>query len=181
VATELTSTTITNILEAVPGIKTVLRSPAADAMVRLTRAAASVGPFEIKDARELMRFAFRRGLINNEEHDKVLSDVEGAVQARTDRLAARQTARDDKHRGSPKPKSAAAKHPKPRVRPAPKKAAKPAPRKSKAAPKKAARPASKKSKVTPKKSKAAPKKAKSAAKAHAKKPAAKKPAAKKRH
>ena len=166
-ATELTSTTITNILEAVPGIKTVLRSPAADAMVRLTRAAASVGPFEIKDARELMRFAFRRGLINNEEHDKVLSDVEGAVQARTDRLAARQTARDDKHRGSPKPKSAAAKHPKPRVRPAPKKAAKPAPRKSKAAPRKAAKPA--------------PKKAKSAAKAHAKKPAAKKPAAKKRH
>ena len=147
-ATELTSTTITNILEAVPGIKTVLRSPAADAMVRLTRAAASVGPFEIKDARELMRFAFRRGLINNEEHDKVLSDVEGAVQARTDRLAARQTARDDKHRGSPKPKSGATKHPKPRVRPAPKK--------SKAAPKKAA--------------KRAPKKAKSAAK----KPAAKK-------
>jgi hypothetical protein len=148
VATELTSTTITNILEAVPGIKTVLRSPAADAMVRLTRAAAGVGPFEIKDARELMRFAFRRGLINNEEHDKVLSDVEGAVQARTDRLAARQTARDDKHRGSPRPKVAAAKHPKTRVRPASKKAAK-------AAPKKAAKPA--------------PKKAKSAAKAHAKK------------
>ncbi len=33
-ATELTSTTITNILEAVPGIKTVLRSPAADAIER---------------------------------------------------------------------------------------------------------------------------------------------------
>jgi hypothetical protein len=96
VATELTSTTITNILEAVPGIKTVLRSPAADAMVNLARAAAGVGPFEIKDAKELMRFAFRRGLINNEEHDQVLADVEGAVQARQDRLAARQSARDER-------------------------------------------------------------------------------------
>jgi len=97
VATELTSTTITNILEAVPGIKTVLRSPSADAMVNLTRAAAGVGPFDIKDARELMRFAFRRGLINNEEHDKVLGDVEGATQARESRLAARRASREPHH------------------------------------------------------------------------------------
>ena len=135
-ATELTSTTITNILEAVPGIKTVLRSPAADAMVNLTRAAAGEGPFEIKDARELMRFAFRRGLINNEEHDQVLADVEGAVQARQDRLAARQSARDDKRRVPPKRKAAAAKKPKPRVVHVQKKA--------KAAPKKAKRPLHKK-------------------------------------
>jgi hypothetical protein len=112
VATELTSTTITNILEAVPGIKTVLRSPAADAMVNLTRAAAGVGPFEIKDARELMRFAFRRGLINNEEHDNVLADVEGAAHARESRLAARKAARSDKKRVSRKPKAAAARRPK---------------------------------------------------------------------
>jgi hypothetical protein len=154
VATELTSTTITNILEAVPGIKTVLRSPAADAMVRLTRAAAGVAPFDMKDARELMRFAFRRGLINIEEHDKVLSDVEGAVQAKTDRLAARQSARDDKHRSSPKSKSAAAKHPKHHAAHAAKK-------KSKVAPKKAAK-------------RAPHHKSKASAKAHAKKPAAKK-------
>lgn len=150
-ATELTSTTITNILEAVPGIKTVLRSPAADAMVSLTRAAAGVGTFEIKDARELMRFAFRRGLINNEEHDHVLADIEGAAQARHDRLAARQSARDDKKRGSPKTKAAKARHPKPRVVRAP--------NKRKAAPKKAA--------------KAGPKKAKPSAKGHAKRPASK--------
>jgi len=95
VATELTSTTITNILEAVPGIKNVLRSPAADAMVNLTRAAAGLSAFDIKDARELLRFAFRRGLINNEEHDRVLAEVEVAAQARQDRLAARRAARDD--------------------------------------------------------------------------------------
>lgn len=105
-ATELTSTTITNILEAVPGIKTVLRSPAADAMVNLTRVAAGLGAFDIKDARELMRFAFRRGLINNEEHDRVLGDVENATQAREDRLAARRASREPHggrgHRAKPK-------------------------------------------------------------------------------
>ncbi|MEK7667115.1 MAG: hypothetical protein AAB409_00515 [Gemmatimonadota bacterium] len=104
-ATELSSTTITNILEAVPGIKIVLRSPAADAIVNLTRAAAGVGIFDLKDARELMRFAFRRGLINNEEHDRVLGEVEGAAQARQDRIAARKAARDDKKRVAPRPKA----------------------------------------------------------------------------
>jgi hypothetical protein len=106
VATELTSTTITNILEAVPGIKNVLRSPAADAMVSLTRAAAGLGNFEIKDARELLRFAFRRGLINNEEHDRVLAEVEVAAQAREDRLAARRAARDDRGKVHAKPSAA---------------------------------------------------------------------------
>ena len=133
-ATELTSTTITNILEAVPGIKTVLRSPAADAMVNLTRAAAGVGAFDIKDARELMRFAFRRGLINNEEHDRVLGDVEGATQAREDRLAARRAAREPHAAGGhAKPKAAshhgkaariAKRHPAKKTKPAPRKVAK---------------------------------------------------------
>jgi hypothetical protein len=128
VATELSSTTITNILEAVPGIKTVLRSPAADAMVNLTRVAAGIGNFDLKDARELMRFAFRRGLINNEEHDQVLADVEGASRARHDRLAARKAVRDGKTK---KPKAAKPKTAKPKPRPAAKK--KPAPRKAKPA------------------------------------------------
>jgi hypothetical protein len=110
VATELSSTTITNILEAVPGIKTVLRSPAADAMVNLTRAAAGIGVFDTKDARELMRFAFRRGLINSDEHDRVLVEVEGAARARHDRLAARKAARDDKKRKTARPSAGKAKH-----------------------------------------------------------------------
>ena len=129
VATELSSTTITNILEAVPGIKTVLRSPAADAMVNLTRVAAGIGNFDLKDARELMRFAFRRGLINNEEHDHVLADVERASRARHDRLAARKVARDGKMK---KPKRAKPKAAKPKPRPAAKKK-KPASRKAKPA------------------------------------------------
>jgi len=115
VTTELSSTTITNILEAVPGIKTVLRSPAADAMVNLTRAAAGISVFDLKDARELMRFAFRRGLINNEEHDRVLAEVEGAAQARQTRLAARKAARDDKVRGRPKTRATKSKGARPKA------------------------------------------------------------------
>jgi hypothetical protein len=136
VATELTSTTITNILEAVPGIKTVLRSPAADAMVNLTRAAAGIGSFELKDARELMRFAFRRGLINNEEHDSVLADVEGAAQARQSRLAARKAARQGHKRILAKGKAGGAPRRPKKAQVLRKKAARRAPTKSKRAAKK---------------------------------------------
>jgi len=149
VTTELTSTTITNILEAVPGIKNVLRSPAADAMVNLTRCAVGIGSFDIQDARELLRFAFRRGLIGGEEHDRVLAEVETAAQARQERLAARKAARDDvaKTRGSreravgaPKPKTGL----KAKSRPARKaKKAKPVARKGKPAARKAKAPAKK--------------------------------------
>lgn len=163
VATELSSTTITNILEAVPGIKTVLRSPAADAMVNLTRAAAGIGDFDLKDARELMRFAFRRGLINNEEHDHVLADVEGAAQARHDRLAARKAARDHRKKGTSKPRAAKPKAAKPRR-------AKPKAAKAKRRPAAKKRPASRKAKP-PKTARRAPKKAKAVRKAR---PAARK-------
>jgi len=76
-ATELSSTTITNILEAVPGIATVLRSPVADAIVNLSRAAAGLAPFEKKDAHELIRYAVRRGLIRSDEGDRVAAEVDG--------------------------------------------------------------------------------------------------------
>ena len=163
VTTELSSTTITNILEAVPGIKTVLRSPAADAMVNLTKAAVGISGFEIKDARELMRFAFRRGLINNEEHDRVIAEVEVAAQARQERMAARKAARDDKGKPHAKPKAS---------HPAKAKAAKKAP---------ARKPAAKKAKPKPRAHKPAKPKAHAAKpkpKAKAKAKAAK---GKKRH
>ncbi len=76
-ATELSSTTITNILEAVPGIATVLRSPVADAIVNLSRAAAGLAPFDKKDAHELIRYAVRRGLIRSDEGDRVAAEIDG--------------------------------------------------------------------------------------------------------
>lgn len=81
-ATELTSGAITNILEAVPGIATVLRSPVADAIVNLSRAAAGIAPFDPKDARELIRYAVRRGLIRSDEGDRVEAEIEAAVKGK---------------------------------------------------------------------------------------------------
>jgi hypothetical protein len=82
VATELSPTSITNILEAVPGIATVLRSPVADAIVNLSRAAVGLQPFDKKDALELIRYAVRRGLIRSDEGDRVTAEVEAAAAGR---------------------------------------------------------------------------------------------------
>ena len=76
-ATELSSGAITSILEAVPGIATVLRSPVADAIVNLSRSAAGLAPFNPKDAHELIRYAVRRGLIRSDEGDRVAAEIDG--------------------------------------------------------------------------------------------------------
>lgn len=101
-ATELSSGAISSILEAVPGIATVLRSPIADAIVNLSRAAAGAIPFDPKDAHELIRYAVRRGLIRSEESDRVTAEIEAAGKAA--RTAARVAAKT-----APKAKSSARK------------------------------------------------------------------------
>ena len=91
-ATELSSGAISSILEAVPGIATVLRSPIADAIVNLSRAAAGLIPFDTKDAHEMLRYAVRRGLIRSDEGDRVAVEIEGAAKAL--KSAARAAARE---------------------------------------------------------------------------------------
>jgi hypothetical protein len=81
VATELSSGAISSILEAVPGIATVLRSPIADAIVNLSRSAADITPFDPKDAHELIRYAVRRGLIRSDEGDRVAAEIDAAAKA----------------------------------------------------------------------------------------------------
>lgn len=76
---ELGGSQISSLLEALPGIASVLRSPVADALVRAIRAAAGVGEFTMDDADELVRYAVRRGLIGPEEGDRVLADVQGPL------------------------------------------------------------------------------------------------------
>jgi hypothetical protein len=98
VATELSSGAISSILESVPGIAHVLRSPVADAMVNLSRAAAGVGPFHIQDARELIRYAVRRGLIGSDEGDRVTAEVEGAAAVKAEKAATRKAAREARKR-----------------------------------------------------------------------------------
>jgi hypothetical protein len=161
VATELSSGAITSILEAVPGIATVLRSPVADAIVNLSRAAAGLIPFNPKDAHELLRYAVRRGLIRSDEGDRVAAEIDGlppskvAVKVEAPAPAPRPAAHHSPFHRKPaaphapphkkpvakaaarKPKAAAKSKskPKPRLKPKPKKKTAPRP-KAKAASKK---------------------------------------------
>jgi len=84
---ELGGSQISSLLEALPGIASVLRSPVADALVKAIRGAAGIGEFEVEDAEELVRYAVRRGLIGPDEGDRVLADVQAALKAK--RKAAR--------------------------------------------------------------------------------------------
>src|SRR2546422_598773 len=88
---ELGGAPVSSLLEALPGIASVLRSPVADALVRAIRAAAGVGEFTLDDAEELVRYAVRRGLIGPDEGDRVLADVEGPLKAKGGRRPAHPT------------------------------------------------------------------------------------------
>ena len=79
---ELGGSQISSLLEALPGIASVLRSPVADALVKAIRAAAGEGEFVYEDAEELVRYAVRRGLIGPDEGDRVLADVQSALKGR---------------------------------------------------------------------------------------------------
>jgi hypothetical protein len=86
---ELGGSQISSLLEALPGIASVLRSPVADALVKAIRAGAGVGEFLLPDAEELVRYAVRRGLIGSDEGDRVLAEVEAGLKGK--RRAARAT------------------------------------------------------------------------------------------
>jgi polyhydroxyalkanoate synthesis regulator phasin len=73
---ELGGSQISSLLEALPGIASVLRSPVADALIKAMRAAAGLVDFTAEDAEELVRYAVRRGLIGPDEGDRVLVEVQ---------------------------------------------------------------------------------------------------------
>ena len=73
---ELGGSQISSLLEALPGIASVLRSPVADALIKAMRAAAGIADFTPEDAEELIRYAVRRGLIGPDEGDRVLVEVQ---------------------------------------------------------------------------------------------------------
>ncbi|MEK6687078.1 MAG: hypothetical protein AABZ01_01310 [Gemmatimonadota bacterium] len=154
--TELAGTQISNLLEALPGIAKVLRSPVADALVHLVRAASGQGEFDPAQAEELMSFAVRRNLMAEQEAEQIVAEARAAMKP------------------APKPKPVKpvkpAKAPKAAAAAKPAKAALPVVRKvAKAKP-------ARKAVVKPRKAMAKPKKAKAPLK---KKPAAKKPQKKK--
>ena len=79
---ELGGSQISSLLEALPGIASVLRSPVADALIKAMRGAAGLADFTLADAEELVRYAVRRGLIGPDEGDRVLSEVQEGLRKR---------------------------------------------------------------------------------------------------
>ena len=100
---ELGGTQISTLLETLPGIANVLRSPVADALSSVIRAAARVGEFHVADAEELVRYATRRGLLGMEEGDRLLAEIHAAQQKRLDKAADRERAHKAKARAKAKP------------------------------------------------------------------------------
>jgi polyhydroxyalkanoate synthesis regulator phasin len=76
---ELGGSQISSLLEALPGIASVLRSPVADALIKAMRAAAGLAELTPEDVEELIRYAVRRGLIGPDEGDRVLTEVQDGL------------------------------------------------------------------------------------------------------
>jgi urease accessory protein UreF len=92
VVSELGGSQISTLLETLPGIANVLRSPVADALGNVIRAAARLTEFSVADADELIKYATRRGLLGQEEGDRLLAEVHAAEQRRADKAADRERA-----------------------------------------------------------------------------------------
>jgi hypothetical protein len=129
VVSELGGSQISSLLETLPGIANVLRSPVADAIVGALRAGAGLAEFRIDDADELVKFAVRRGLMNGDEGDRLLAELRAVAEPGSPKPA-----RPAERKPSPPPAAAA-----PPVRPSPQ-AAKAAPTKAPPKPVKATKP-----------------------------------------
>ena len=79
---ELGGSQISSLLEALPGIASVLRSPVADALIKAMRAGAGLAELTPEDVEELVRYAVRRGLIGADEGDRVLAEVQDELRRR---------------------------------------------------------------------------------------------------
>ncbi len=99
---ELGGSQISTLLETLPGIANVLRSPVADALGNVIRAGARLAEFNVQDAEELVRYATRRGLLGQEEGDRLLTEVHAAEQRRADKAADRERAQKAKARAKAK-------------------------------------------------------------------------------
>jgi urease accessory protein UreF len=102
VVSELGGSQISTLLETLPGIANVLRSPVADALGNIIRAGARLAEFNVQDAEELVRYATRRGLLGQEEGDRLMIEVHAAEQRRADKAADRERALKAKARAKGK-------------------------------------------------------------------------------
>lgn len=119
---ELGGSQISSLLETLPGIANVLRSPVADALVGALRAGAGLAEFRFDDADELIRFAVRRGLMNGDEGDRLLAELRAVAGPGGPRpeAAAAKPARQVERKPAPAPAAPVARPAAPAVRQAPK-------------------------------------------------------------
>ena len=106
---DLGGSQISSLMETLPGIANVLRSPVANAIVNLVRAATRLADFNIADAEELVHYATRRSLLGNDEGEQLLADARMAEQKRAAGVADREKAQ--KARAKTKPKAVKAVRP----------------------------------------------------------------------
>jgi polyhydroxyalkanoate synthesis regulator phasin len=111
-AAQLGGSQISSLLESLPGIANVLRSPVADALVRMIRAGAGLGEFHQDDVQELVQYAVRRGLLGSEEGEELLAEVKGAGKktrgtGRTKKKAGKKTGASSKSKTGTKKATAA--------------------------------------------------------------------------
>ncbi len=92
-AAQLGGHQISALLESLPGIASVLRSPVADAIVNMIRAGAGLGDFHESDANELVQYAVRRGLLGFEEGEELLVAIRGAGNKSRGKTRAKKTPR----------------------------------------------------------------------------------------
>lgn len=94
---------VSALLETVPGIASVLRSPTADALVRMIRAGAGTGEFRVEDANELIQYAVRRGLVGADEGERLTNEVNAPpLSGRRSRTSAKATPKSRPQRPRPK-------------------------------------------------------------------------------
>ena len=80
--TELAAPQISSLMEALPGIAAVLRSPVANAIVALSRAGAGLEDYRLVEAEELLRYGVRRNLLTQDEVDRILAEIREALSHR---------------------------------------------------------------------------------------------------
>ncbi len=86
--TELAAPQISSLMEALPGIAAVLRSPVANAIVSLSRAGAGLEDFRPAEAEELLRYGVRRNLLAQDEVDRILAEIREVVSRRPAKVGA---------------------------------------------------------------------------------------------
>ena len=88
-ATELGGAQISSLMETLPGIAQVLRSPVADAIANLISQSSRHPDFRLSDAEEILRYAVRRNLMSEKESDQIVTDLKEVLLRKANQTASK--------------------------------------------------------------------------------------------